>query len=69
MEQMDAAAVAAWFADELELPQYAAAVKEHKVDGDVLLPSRFSEAFLQVLPRSFNEICRGWVQPGSIDYY
>ena len=37
MEQMDAAAVAAWFADELKLPQYAAAVKEHEVDGDVLL--------------------------------
>ena len=37
MEQMDAAAVAAWFADALNLPQYAAAVKAHGVDGDVLL--------------------------------
>ena len=34
---MDAAAVAAWFADALNLPQYAAAVKAHGVDGDVLL--------------------------------
>ena len=30
---------------------------------------RFSEAFLQALPRNYNEICRGWVQPGPIDYY
>jgi hypothetical protein len=37
MEQMDAAAVAVWFADELELPQYAAAAKEHGIDGDILL--------------------------------
>jgi hypothetical protein len=37
MEQMDAAAVAAWFSDELELPQYAAAANEHEVDGDMLL--------------------------------
>ena len=37
MERMDAAAVAAWFADALKLPQYARAVKEHGVDGDVLL--------------------------------
>jgi hypothetical protein len=37
MEQMDAAAVAAWFADALNLPQYATAVKAHGVDGDVLL--------------------------------
>ena len=37
MEQMDAAAVAAWFAEALKLPQYAGAVKEHEVDGDVLL--------------------------------
>ena len=37
MEQMDAAAVAAWFADELKLPQYAAAAKEHEIDGAILL--------------------------------
>ena len=37
MEQMDTAAVAAWFVDALGLPQYAAAVKEHEVDGFVLL--------------------------------
>jgi hypothetical protein len=37
MEQMDTAAVAVWFADALKLPQYAAAVKEHEVDGFVLL--------------------------------
>jgi hypothetical protein len=37
MEQMDAAAVAAWFADTLKLPQYAAAITEHEIDGDVLL--------------------------------
>ena len=37
MEQMDAAAVAAWFADDLKLPQYAAAAKEHGIDGDMLL--------------------------------
>jgi hypothetical protein len=32
-------------------------------------PKRFSEAFLQALPRNYNEICRGWVQPGWIDNY
>ena len=37
MEQMDVAAVAAWFVDALGLPQYAAAVQEHEVDGFVLL--------------------------------
>ena len=29
--------MAAWFADELKLPQYAAAITEHEVDGDVFL--------------------------------
>ena len=37
MEQMDAAAVAAWFADVLKLPQYAAAAKAHEIDGAILL--------------------------------
>ena len=37
MEQMDAAAVAAWFTDALNLPQYAAAAKEHEIDGAILL--------------------------------
>ena len=30
---------------------------------------RSSEAFLQALPRNYNEICRGQVQWGSIDNY
>ena len=33
MERMDAAAVAAWFTETLKLPQYAAPIKEHEVDG------------------------------------
>jgi len=37
MEQMDVAAVAAWFADELKLPQYVVATKEHEIDGAILL--------------------------------
>jgi hypothetical protein len=37
MEEMDTAAVAAWFTDVLELPQYAAFISEHAVDGDMLL--------------------------------
>ena len=38
MEEMDTAAVAAWFTDVLELPQYAAFISEHAVDGDMLQP-------------------------------
>jgi hypothetical protein len=37
MEQLDAAGVVAWVADALKLPQYAAVVKEHAVEGDILL--------------------------------
>jgi hypothetical protein len=37
MEQMDAAAVAACFADALTMPQYAAPITEHEVNGYVLL--------------------------------
>ena len=37
MERMEAAGVAAWLADALKLPQYATAVKEHGVDGYMLL--------------------------------
>ena len=33
MERMDAAAVVAWFTETLKLPQYAAPIKEHEVDG------------------------------------
>ena len=48
------------------------AVMHKAVTWAVSLPSalmRFSEAFLRALPRNYNEICRGWVQPGWIDYY
>ena len=37
MDQLDAAGVAAWLADALKLPPYAAVVKEHAVDGEILL--------------------------------
>ena len=36
-EDMGAAQVAAWLRDELKLPQYAAAVEEREVDGEILL--------------------------------
>ena len=36
MEELDAAGVAAWFGA-LKLPQYAAAITEHEIDGDILL--------------------------------
>jgi hypothetical protein len=37
MKQLDAAGVAAWLADTLKLSQYAAVVKEHAVDEEILL--------------------------------
>ena len=34
MEELDAAGVAAWFGA-LKLPQYAAVITEHEIDGDI----------------------------------
>ena len=59
MERMDAAAVVAWFTETLKLPQYAAPIKEHEVDGREKQIGRVRGAHLNPLGLFLNPLGAG----------